>query len=362
MTSPATPAIAEAPDNTPDPRVSRSGPIPGPLGRALARIYAAEIGRRNRRFDQGEGVARLDRPVISVGNLSVGGTGKTPMVAWIVRALLEHGRRPCVAMRGYRAKGGISDEAAIYQKLFMELPIVAQPDRAQGLRELFARAGGSEINAVVLDDGFQHRKIARDLDIVLVDASRNPFEDGLLPGGWLREPVESLRRAGAVVLTHAELAPSGAIERLSQEVERAGGSAPIAVTRHAWTGLDVQRHSGEGRQELSWLDGQRVVCVCAIGNPEAFLAEARALVGDRLVDSIVMRDHDSYNAPAVRRLCRRAERAKADVILTTEKDWVKLARAPVDLWPCPVARPILELAFDRGREDLERLVLETAGP
>ena len=362
MTSPATPAIAKAPDTTTPPRAPHPGPVPGPLGRALARVYAREIARRNQRFDRGLGVTRLDRAVISVGNLSVGGTGKTPMVAWIVRTLLEGGRRPCVAMRGYRAKGGISDEAAIYQRQFMELPIVAQPDRVHGLRELFAQPGSRAINTVVLDDGFQHRKIARDLDIVLVDASRTPFADSLLPAGWLREPVDALRRADAVVLTHAELATPGAIEQLSNQVRRAGGSPPVAVTRHTWAGLDVQRHAGEGRQDLSWLDGQRVVSVCAIGNPDAFLAEARALTGDRLVDSIVMRDHDSYSARAVRRLCRRAERSRADVILTTEKDWVKLARAPVDLWPCPVARPVLELAFDRGREDLERLVLEASAP
>jgi len=362
MTSTATPPIAEAPGAKPNQIVTRSGPVPGLAGRALARAYRGEIGRRNRKFDKGEGVTRLDRPVISVGNLSVGGTGKTPMVVWIVRALLEGGQCPCVAMRGYRAKGGISDEAAIYQRLFMELPIVAQPDRAQGLRELFERSVGKDINCVVLDDGFQHRKIARDLDIVLVDASRSPFEDRLLPAGWLREPVDSLGRAGAIVLTHAELASPEAIASLSAQVERAGGRAPVAVTRHAWTGLDVQRRSGDERQELSWLDGQRVLAVCAIGNPDAFLAEARSEVGERLVGSIVMRDHDSYSASAVRRLCRRAESARADVILTTEKDWVKLARAPVDLWPCPIARPRLDLAFDTGRESLERLVLESVRP
>ncbi len=335
--------------------------MPGPLGRALASLYAREIGRRNALYDQGEGVTRLDRPVISVGNLSVGGTGKTPMVAWIVRALMDAGKRPCVAMRGYRAKGGISDEAAIYQRLFLDLPIVAQPDRGAGLRDLFATRAGRLVDCVVLDDGFQHRKIARDLDIVLLDASRSPFEDRLLPAGWLREPPGSLARAGGVVLTHAELASPEAIERIGRCVAESGGPSPVAVTRHAWTGLDVQRRSGEERHELDWLDGQRVLAVCAIGNPDAFLAEARRLLGDRLVDSIVMRDHDSYGVSAVRRLRRRTEHARADVILTTEKDWVKLARAPVDVWPCPVARPRLELKFDGGSEALRALVLGGVG-
>ncbi|MEZ6244275.1 MAG: tetraacyldisaccharide 4'-kinase [Phycisphaerales bacterium] len=339
---------------------SRSGAIPGAIGRALATAYEREIGRRNRRYDAGVGVVHVGRPVISVGNLSVGGTGKTPLVTWIVRRLLDEGRRPCIAMRGYRAKGGIADEAAIYRKRFLDLPIVAQPDRTKGLEELFATSEGRGVDCVVLDDGFQHRRIARDLDIVLVDATRSPFEDALLPSGWLREPVTSLERAGAVVITHAEHA-SDRVETLRAQVGELAPGVSIGVTRHEWTGLDVQRHTEDEDLPLEWLEGQKALAVCAIGNPDAFLAEAERLLGDRLVGAVTLRDHDRYERGTVHRLMRRARSSGADVILTTEKDWVKLARVPAAEWPCSVARPRLELSFDEGGETLATLVSEAAG-
>lgn len=339
----------------------RSGPVPGPVGRALARVYAAEISRRNARFDEGVGVARLDRPVISVGNLSVGGTGKTPLVTWLVERLLEAGHRPCVAMRGYRAKGGIADEAAIYRKRFLDLPIVAQPDRRLGLEEHFASAEGREVDCVLLDDGFQHRRIARDLDIVLIDATRSVFGDELLPAGWLREPVGSLARADAVVLTHAERVDERALDRLRGRVVETAPGATLCVTRHVWSGLEAQRHAGEEALEIGWLSDQRVLGVCAIGNPDAFFAEARRHLGDSLVGEIRLRDHDPYASRTVRRLIRRAEHGRADVILTTEKDWVKLARVPEELWPCSLARPRLEIAFDEGEAELGALALGVVG-
>ncbi len=317
------------------------------------------MARRNRRYDAGVGVADVGRPVISVGNLSVGGTGKTPLVTWIVRRLLAEGRRPCIAMRGYRAKGGIADEAAIYRRRFLDVPIVAQPDRRQGLEELFATVEGRRVDCVVLDDGFQHRRIARSLDIVLVDATRSAFEDALLPAGWLREPVESLARADAIVVTHAE--HEGArVDELRDRLASMAPGKPIGVTRHVWGGLDVQRHGEDETQDLEWLVGQRVFAVCAIGNPDAFLAEAARVLGDGLVGSATLRDHDPYAEGTVQRLIRRARGLNADVILTTEKDWVKLARVPTREWACAVARPRLELAFDGGEDELGSLVTAAA--
>lgn len=193
---------------------SRSAPLPGPLGRLAGAIYAREIRRRNRAYDRGGRVTRLDRPVISVGNLSAGGTGKTPMVMKLATALLEAGHHPCIAMRGYKAAAGRSDEAEEYRARLVNVPVVAQPDRISGLRALFATEVGRDVDVVLLDDGFQHRRLARDLDIVLVDATRSPFEDRLLPAGYLREPPASLERAQAVVITHAEAVVGGEIDRL----------------------------------------------------------------------------------------------------------------------------------------------------
>jgi tetraacyldisaccharide 4'-kinase len=355
------------------------------LGRILEPLYALELQRRNRRYDRGVGVVRAAVPVISVGNLSVGGTGKTPMVMHLARELLEVGRRPAIAMRGYvkgrgsGAHGQASDEARQYRRVLDDVPVVAQPDRAAGIAALIesGRSGSAAagIDCVLLDDGFQHRRLARDLDIVLIDAARSPFEDRLLPAGWLREPVESLRRADAVVLTHAELVGPDRIATLQSQVTKAHGRRAVAVTRHLWTGLRVAepaRRAEAGSNDsaahpwanqlraVEYLADKRLVVVCAIGSPEGFLAAAAA-AGGRIVEQIVLPDHDRYAPATVERLVRAAR--GADVILTTEKDWSKLSRRRAGAgsqraWPCPVARPILTLTFDEGREALTARVLE----
>src|SRR4051812_19919591 len=235
-------------------------PLAGPIGRLTSRLYGWEIGRRNRRYDAGRGVVRFDRPVISVGNLSVGGTGKTPMVAHIVGLLLEAGHRPCIAMRGYRSQDGRSDEAEEYRARFPSVPVVAQADRTLGLINLFAlehEGRGPHTDCIVLDDGFQHRKIARDLDIVLLDATREPFHDRLLPAGWLREPVESLRRAALVVLTHAESASAETIQWLSGSVGRVRARPAEAVTRHGWAALCIRERGADRPEPVEWLRGRR---------------------------------------------------------------------------------------------------------
>jgi tetraacyldisaccharide 4'-kinase len=325
----------------------------GPLGRGPGRllgllaepIYRFEIARRNRAFDAGEGVVRLDRPVVSVGNLSVGGTGKTPMVAKIVGELVRAGKRPCIAMRGYgkdRGTSGESDEAMEYRRAAPGVPVVAQADRVAGLQALFDSAEGKDVDVVVLDDGFQHRRLARDVDIVLIDATAGTLEDRLLPAGWLREPLESLNRAHAVVVTHAEGATREEVDRIVDAVQRASPRAAVAVCRHSWSGL--RRGSNDGIVPTSTLSGCRVLVVSAIGNARAFSGAVRGC-GARVEREIVLPDHDPYDTVTVESVARAAEGLEA--VVTTEKDWTKLGNARVE-WPCPVYRPVLELAFDEG--------------
>lgn len=342
----------------------RRPPVPPPFGTVLSRLYALAIGRINRKFDRGQGVVRFDRPVISVGNLSVGGTGKTPMVAYLVEALLAAGRRPCIAMRGYAGAHGDSDEASVYRRRFPEVPIVARANRIQGLIERFAeeyKTEAVESDCIVLDDGFQHRQIARDLDIVLVDASRDPFRDTLLPAGWLREPVTSLARAGAVVITHAQCARAADITALDRSIAsaRGGERGADAVTRHAWGVLAVAEGGQEREHPLTWLMGKRVVAVCAIGNPGPFLAEARRAAGGTLAGEMALRDHDPYSTGTVQKIAALARDQRAQAIVTTDKDWSKLRKTAPAAWPCPIARARLELIFDRGGDDLAALAIET---
>lgn len=361
--------------SSPNPPVHRPGPLPGVLGRAAAKIYSLAIARHNCRYDAGRGVHTLSVPVISIGNLSVGGTGKTPMVAYVCRVLLERGIRPCIAMRGYAPgrRGGAgqgSDEADAYARLFGDaVDIVSRPDRHAGIQELLAErsmigrdrsaAGPPSPGAVVLDDGFQHRQIARGLDVVLVDASRSPFTDRLLPAGWLREPVESLRRASCIVITHAELADAEDLQSLAHDIERMHGKPPIAVTRHLWTAL---RDADDTPRPLDALAGRRVLGVCAIGNPAGFAHALRATVGAAgpQPEVVTLPDHDPYSAATILRIADTARRMDAEFIVTTDKDWSKLRTVPRGQWPCPVLRPELSLSFLSGREELEGAVARAA--
>lgn len=329
---------------------------PGPLAQsplsfltALAplgeRLYLRELAKRNARFDAGVGVVTLDRPVISVGNLSTGGTGKTPMVRWVVEQLLATGHHPAIAMRGYGSRRGeLSDEQDEYRRAFDRVPIVAQPNRTDGLIALFHTAEGEAVETVVLDDGFQHRRLARALDIVLVDLSAGTLDDRCLPAGHNREPVENLARADAIVLTHAERVDEQTITDHARRIERLTGRPPTAVTEHAWHGFDGA--SGELPT--------RVHAVCAIGHPEAFLAHARGHF--EVTGQTVLRDHDRFDAGVVRAL--RDKAAHAGALLCTNKDWSKLRHHG---WPVPVVRPRLSHAFRSGEHELLRLVVEATG-
>jgi tetraacyldisaccharide 4'-kinase len=335
-------------------------PLRGPLGYALAGVYGSAVAWRNRRFDRGRGVVTFDRPVISVGNVSVGGTGKTPLVAHLTRLLLGAGHRPCIAMRGYgatRGRGLESDEALAYRRELSRVPMVAQPNRTEGLIDLFGTEPGRLVDCVILDDGFQHRQIARDLDIVVVDATRSLLADRLLPAGWLREPVSSIARADAVVVSHAEAAQALQVRELEAPL---GGMVRLrlaAVAHHQWTGLRVTDDDGEREAPLEWLDGKRTYAACAIGNPGPFLHRAQqAASRGGLLGIMVLRDHAAFEPENPVRVKREVAASGAQVLLVTEKDWSKLMR-DTD-WPCPVARPRLELGFERGGPELEQAVLD----
>lgn len=318
------------------------GPIPRPLGLCLEPIYAAVVAARNRSFDRGRGVSRAVVPIISIGNLSVGGTGKTPMVMWVARRLIEAGRRPAIALRGYMPEAGAdSDEAAEYRAALPIVPLAVGPKRADSLARLRA---ADDFDCAILDDGFQHRQLARELDVVLIDATRSPFADRLLPVGWLREPVQSLRRAGAVVLTHAESAEPAELEKLRGSVRSVAPDALLVVAKHQWDRLDVSTRE----EPVSWLAGRRVALVSAVGNPAAFAAMVRA-AGAEVAAEARERDHHAWSAADVARLARQFRQSgPIDAILTTSKDWMKLALLNLSAWPAPVARPRLGIEFMEG--------------
>lgn len=344
------------------------GPLPPvlrPLAPLAERVYTRVITKRNANFDArsrgsllfpGGLSVTLDRPVISVGNLSVGGTGKTPVVQRVCRWLIEAGHRPAIAMRGYASKNGVSDEAELHRAALPGVPLAVGPNRLERLLSLFASPQGEAVDVVVLDDGFQHRRLARQLDIVLIDATQDVLSERLLPAGWLREPVDSLARAQAVILTHADRAQPSDVTRIENELRRCFAHLTIAHGQHAWRELAVFDGHAETTQPLPFLKGRRYALACAIGKPRAFIEQATAAFGPP-VSTTILRDHDPYGPGAAQRLVRSAQ--GMDALVITEKDWTKLSRQGI-AWPCPIARPRLELDLTTQQEPLRALVLEAA--
>ncbi len=348
--------------SAPGSQPARTAPtrLPDWLTGPASLLYARGAANQAARFDAGRGVVRIDRPVLSVGNLSVGGTGKTPVVGWMVEQLRAMGRDPAVAMRGYRSQGGLSDEAQLHGERFEDLPVVARPDRLEGLFELFASERGQRVDTVVLDDGFQHRRIARSMDLVLVDATRDPFRDRLLPSGWLREPIGAISRATHIAITHAEAVAPAVLAALEAQLASSVGRPVDAVLKHHWSGLQLTEPDGVGRTEpVGWLQGRPVVAACAIGNPQPFLSAVGRATGAEAA-ARVYPDHHAMSEAVVRDLIRSLTDRGAQALVVTQKDWTKLAAVPASRWPCPVVRPVLELAFVRGEDFLRAEVARTA--
>ena len=305
------------------------------LARAALRpaelLYSGAVWLRGTMYDHGW-LARhvLPLPVLAVGNVSVGGTGKTPVAAWAVARLRERGARPAVVLRGY---GG--DEPLVHEALNPGIAVMVDADRVRGARA--ALEAGAD--CVVLDDAFQHRRVSRTADWVLVSAERFDRTTHLLPAGPLREPLRAVARADVVVVTR-KIEPALRAADVAERLESAW-RVPTAVMHLAPNGV-VDALDGT-RRELSELRDARVVTVAGVGVPEAFFAQLREH-GTRDAAAIAFGDHHAFTAADVQRMLREATRA--DAVVCTLKDAVKLA----PLWP----RDAVPLWYVSQRADVER--------
>ena len=276
---------------------------------------------------------RLSCPVISVGNIVAGGTGKTPAVIWIAKYLQSEGFHVGVLLRGYRRKGRSEtaivsdgakiltpatesgDEATMIAEALPGIPVVVGKDRYAAGLEAIRLWEGTE-GVLILDDGFQHRQLARDLDIVTID-SMLPFGTGkLLPAGTLREPRTALKRADVVLLTRTDLA------KKPVSLERFVRRAQLFESRHRPTRLH-RLNTGE-EFPLDLLKGKRTLAVCGIGNPEAF-AETLRQFEPKDVELLAFPDHHRYSSADLRQIRDAASEVGANLVVTTEKDSQKLA-------------------------------------
>ena len=273
-------------------------------------------------------------PVLSVGNLSLGGTGKSTTVIYLARRLQALGLRPAVVTRGYRGESSdtprlvsagaallagpeAGDEAVMLARLLPGVPVAVGQRRERVIRLL---ADQTPADLVLLDDGFQYYRLARAWDLVLLDASRSGPSDRLFPAGYLREPWSHLRRAGQVWLTHVDLAEPAALARLEAWIARFR-PAPLVHTCHRLTA--VRALSG-AREPAASLSGARVLAVSGLGNPASFEASLRQAGAE--VVPLRYPDHHPYAAADLLTIGARMRENGVTIAVTTEKDAVKLGR------------------------------------
>lgn len=310
--------------------------------------YGLAIAARNLAYQLGWKKSFRSRlTVISVGNLSVGGTGKTPTVAWLAQWLREQDLRVAILSRGYgQLDSGQNDEAL---ELEMQLPDVPHLQHWDRVASALLADEELDMQVLLLDDGFQHRRLARDLDIVLIDASESKLAWRLLPGGLLREPFSSLRRAQVVVFTRCDQATKASIDELTKRVLRYNPRLLIAHASHRPSRVDEYPANSIS---LGDLRGKKALAFCAIGSPSSFFATLTSL-GITLVDQRTWPDHHAYTASDVQQLVAWTEQNRdIDWVLCTRKDWVKLQMSK--LGSVRLGALVVELEITQAEADLKR--------
>jgi tetraacyldisaccharide 4'-kinase len=329
------------------------------LGRAglrfLSVLYDGGTRLRNELYRRGwKRSQRVLVPVVSVGNLTLGGTGKTPCVEYVGRFYRQRDVRVAILSRGYGSTGGLNDEALVLEENLPDVPHLQGSDRV-ALAETAIEELDSEV--LVLDDGFQHRRLARQLDLLLLDAT-NPWGHGyLFPRGLLRESPRSIRRADLVVLTRCDQVEPGERQRLRDRIARLDPTVSVVESTHRPVELvDAERRTGS----LDRLKDAPVAAFCGLGNPEAFRRTLLDL-GARLSDFRTYADHHAYTRADLDELRRWARRQAADCLLvTTQKDLVKLRLTRLgerELWALRI-----QLHVTAGQDLLDSQLSAVLGP
>ncbi|MDX1964304.1 MAG: tetraacyldisaccharide 4'-kinase [Pirellulales bacterium] len=330
--------------------------------------YAIAMRLRNLAYDLGVSrISRVEVPVISVGNLTLGGTGKTPCVAWLARWFRERNVRVAIISRGYGAGGDSrNDEARELEEQLPDVPHLQNPDRVAAAL-LAIEEFGTQL--LILDDAYQHRRIARDLNLLIVDATDPYGSRHVFPRGMLREPLSGASRAQAILLTKADQVPAETRKNIARHYQALAPHAIWCETRHQ--PLRLLRADGQ-TADLKLLNNQSVGAICAIGNPAAFrqtLIDCHAHVRDMRI----FPDHHRYTRADVESLGDWASQldlgtagqgthemlgiagpASSGTLVCTHKDLVKLGMT--ELGGKPLWALAIGLEFLSGEEELLRLL------
>ncbi len=315
-------------------------PIRGTL-RLAEGLYACGVALRTYWYDRRAARTVMPIPVISVGNVTVGGTGKTPFVIELVRRLERMGLSPAVVSRGYKGFDDSNDEECVIRAHCPGVVCVSDPDRIRAAELAHARFGA---DVIVLDDGFQHRRLARTLDIVVVDATC-PFGYGhLLPRGLLREPVRNLSRASVVVITRSDQVSPVELSRLDERLRKIAPDAAHLRCTHKVAG--IERLDGTPIEET--LAGVRTVLFAGIGHPQAFATTVQSL-GVEVVGTRWWPDHHHYRGRDINAILKPGRFPAHKLLITTEKDAAKLTRlGGLDHVDILVVKIAIDFAGDGG--------------
>jgi tetraacyldisaccharide 4'-kinase len=333
----------------------------------LSWVYGLIIGVRNALFDLGiRKQTRLPVPVISVGNITTGGTGKTPTVIMLAKELQRLGRRPAILTRGYGAPTladgtrGKSDEVMVIEHECPGIPVIVNGDRVAGGREAIAK---HQADVLVIDDGFQHRRLARDLNIVLVDATEPMGIPGLLPRGTWREPPHNLKRANMIMLTRCEQVAPELAELAATLLTQWVSPRSIFQQRTAVTGLYDE--AGNPVPLVAGLEAEnarRVAVFAGIGNPNGFLHTVQSL-GMHVATGFWFNDHHNYQVPQdLGKLVQATRDRSLTAWVTTQKDWVKLEKQPKPAGTPPIWHVRIEARLQAHELELLRAKLGTLRP
>ncbi|HJN67596.1 MAG: tetraacyldisaccharide 4'-kinase [Pirellulales bacterium] len=321
------------------------------FGLSLAEIpYRWAVAYRNHRFDKGlRTVHDVGVPVISVGNLTLGGTGKTPTVELLATYFLENGVRIAIVSRGYGSSSREhNDEAMELSEKLPQVPHVQNPDRVAAATSAIEQHA---CQAILLDDGFQHRRLARDLDIVLIDALEPFGFNHVFPRGTLREPVSNIVRADAVALTRCELIDHEQREDIRQRIDSLAPNAVwLEITHHVESLLGADGRSDDPKS----LDGEQIAAFCGIGNPQNFRRTIDSSCNWDLAGWREFPDHHRYDRQDVANLLDWLKTIRANVAVCTHKDLVKLR----SIWPTDMKLYALTITSKilKGGDDLNCLL------
>lgn len=294
---------------------------------------------------------RLSRPVVSVGNLTLGGTGKTPFVSFLAKTLRRQGFSPAILTRGYMISKHASDELELYREGLPDVPVQEGKDRVLSSQRILQTH--PQVNVFLLDDGFQHWRVKRDLDLVIVDAT-DAFSNGfLIPRGFLREPLKALRRADIIVLTKVDLASEN-LSRIYQAVKRNNFHAILVEAVYQPTKL-IDLKDPFSQKPLDYIAHQDVCLFSAIGNPKAFKKTVYDLKAS-VQKAFTFLDHHVYTGSDLERMLKDRPQ-KTKIFITTQKDAVKLKKLACSLPPdVELFALAVELKIIKGEHELEERI------